>query len=61
VARPETEPVKVLWTIEFVAALAGLGMEVAEPVAVAGLVQPVVVSTGVVSLWRYYDVDWAVG
>ncbi len=54
VARPETEPAKVRRTVEFVTALAGLGMEVAEPVAAEGLVQPVAVSTGVVSLWRYY-------
>jgi Ser/Thr protein kinase RdoA (MazF antagonist) len=57
VARPSTPVVKVGRTLEFVTRLAAAGMPMAEPVVFPGLRQPVVTSTGIVSLWVYYDID----
>jgi Ser/Thr protein kinase RdoA (MazF antagonist) len=57
VARPGTSPEHVARTIEFVSRIAGRGMAVAEPATVPGIDQPMVMSTGVVSLWTLYDVD----
>ncbi|MCK9897504.1 phosphotransferase enzyme family protein [Frankia sp. AgB32] len=57
VARPGTSAEHVARTIEFVRRVAAQGMEVPEPTTVAGIDQPVVTSTGVVSLWALYDID----
>jgi len=57
VARPQTPPADVRRTLDFVAAIAALGMEITEPAVIPGLPQPVVTSTGVVSLWTYYQTD----
>ncbi len=57
VARPQTRVEQVARTVEFVVRLAARGMEVTEPAAVSGLRQPVVTSTGVVTLWVYYEID----
>jgi Ser/Thr protein kinase RdoA (MazF antagonist) len=57
VARPGTPPAAIARTLEFVRRIAAEGMPVSEPTDVPGVDQPVVTSTGVVTLWRYHDVD----
>src|SRR5262245_46611062 len=57
VARPSTEPADVARTVEFVRRVAARGMPVSEPANLPELVQPVVTSTGVVTLWTLHDVD----
>ncbi|WP_322756622.1 phosphotransferase enzyme family protein [Frankia sp. Cas3] len=57
VARPDTRAEQVARTVDFVMRIAARGMEVAEPAAVPGVRQPVVTSTGVVTLWVYYETD----
>jgi len=57
VARPSTEPADVARMVEFVRRIAALGMPVSEPADLPDLVQPVVTSTGVVTLWTLHDVD----
>jgi Phosphotransferase enzyme family len=57
VARPSTPVAKVARTVEFVTRLAAAGMPMAEPAILPDLHQPVVTSTGIVSLWVYYDID----
>ncbi|MBX6388430.1 MAG: aminoglycoside phosphotransferase family protein [Frankia sp.] len=57
VARPEADPKAVGRTVEFVRRLAARGMPVSEPVEVEELAQPVVTSTGIVTLWALHEVD----
>ncbi len=57
VARPQARADHVARTVDFVVRIAARGMEVTEPAAVPGVRQPVVTSTGVVTLWVYYETD----